>query len=356
MRTIPLVQLGVGGVGRALVRQVMAQRAALAARYGVQLAYWALADSAGALHTGAALDDAALAAALDAKAGGAPLAHVPGGQPVADWRTLLPAEHAVIIDVTAGDGMEDSLVAAVGQGHRVALANKRPLCADIGSFRALTASGRTRYEATVGAGLPVIATLQSMLDTGDAVARIEAALSGTLGFLCSALDDNQPLSAALKTAYENGWTEPDPREDLSGKDVARKALILARTCGYEWSLDDVPSQPWYPTELSSLSVPEFMRQVGGIDENFRLRLVQTRAHNAVLRYAASVDARGARVGFRELPPDHALATLRGTDNLIAFTTDRYSERPLVVRGPGAGVEVTAAAVLGDIVAHAQATH
>jgi homoserine dehydrogenase len=185
------------------------------------------------------------------------------------------------------------------------------------------------------------------------VERIEASLSGTLGFLCSALDDNQQLSAALKTAYENGWTEPDPRDDLSGKDVARKALILARTCGYQWSLDDVPSQPWYPTELAGLSVAEFMREVSGIDENFRLRLVQTRAHHAVLRYVASVDARGARVGFRELPADHALAALRGTDNLIAFSTARYRERPLVVRGAGAGVDVTAAAVLGDILALAQ---
>jgi homoserine dehydrogenase len=354
MRTIPLVQLGVGGVGRALVRQVLAQRTALAGRYGFELTYWALADSAGALQTGGALDDEALGGALEAKAQGAPLAQSPGGRPLSDWRELLPPAPAIIIDVSASDGMEGALAEAVAQGHRVALANKRPLCADLASFRALTAAGRTRYEATVGAGLPVIATLQSMLDSGDAVGHIEAALSGTLGFLCSALDDDQPLSAALTTAYNNGWTEPDPRDDLSGKDVARKALILARTCGYEWSLDDVPSQPWYPTELAGLSVAEFMRQVGGIDENFRLRLVQTRAHSAVLRYVASVDARGARVGFRELPPDHAIATLRGTDNLITFTTARYNERPLVVRGPGAGVAVTAAAVLGDVVAHAQA--
>jgi homoserine dehydrogenase len=352
-RSIPIIQLGLGGVGRALARQLLAQHAALAGRYGVRLDYLALVDRSGALHSGRALGAAEVGAALAAKEQGRPLADLAGGRGGLDWRELLPAAPALIIDTTASDGMQEAFVEALAWGHRLVLANKRPLCADGSAFRALTAHGATRYEATVGAGLPVISTLQALLDSGDRVLRIEAALSGTLGYLCSELEAGRPLSQALGVARNSGWTEPDPRDDLSGQDVARKTLILARTCGFDWNLEDVPSQPWYPTELAGIGVADFMERVHGIDENFRLRLKETHANGAVLRYVATIEQRGARVGFRELPPDHALAALRGADNLIAFTSTRYNDRPLVVRGPGAGQEVTAAGVLADALALAR---
>jgi homoserine dehydrogenase len=288
-----------------------------------------------------------------AKGQGRPLSAAAAGRALDDWRTLLPAAPSIIVDTTASDGQEQRFAEAVAAGHRLALANKRPLTAEYGAFMQMTSGGRTRYEATVGAGLPVLSTLQGLLDSGDRVLRIEASLSGTLGYLCGALDTGERFSQAVHTAKARGWTEPDPRDDLSGRDVARKALILARTCGYDWTLDDVPPQAWYPHELANVDVETFMAQIHNLDENYRLRLLQTHTHKAVLRYVATIEPNGAQVGFRELPQEHPLAALKGADNLISFTTERYNERPLVVRGPGAGLDVTAAGVLTDVLALAR---
>lgn len=344
-----IIQLGLGGVGQALARQALAQRAILAGRYGISLDYLALLDRSGAVYTGQPLDDAAVATAAATKQAGQPLATT-GPVALAD---LLPAAHGIIVDVTAADGMEHDLAAAVAAGHQVALANKRPLTGAFSAFHALTSTGATGYEATVGAGLPVISTLLNLRDSGDTVTRIEASMSGTLGYLCSALEEGLPLSQAVETARSRGWTEPDPRDDLSGADVARKALILARTLDLPWEMNAVASEAWFPPELAAVSRAEFLQRLPELDAPFAERVAQARARDQVLRYVATIEPVGASVALRELPRDHPLAALRGPDNLFAFTTERYAEQPLVVRGPGAGVEVTAAGVLGDIIAAAR---
>lgn len=353
MIKIQIMQIGMGGVGRALVQQVLAQRIPLSTRYGFVLDYVALLDQSGALHTGQALTTEALHAAVAAKQDGHELVSLPNGHAVADWLTLLPSTPCIIVDVTAADGMEPGLIDALTAGQRVVLANKRPLTGTLATFIALTTYGQTRYEATVGAGLPIISTLQTMLDSGDTLLQIEASMSGTLAYLCSALEQQQPLSAAVQTARSRGWTEPDPRDDLSGADVARKALILARTAGLPWDMSAVPSEPWFPPELAALSVEEFMQRLPDLDARFAHEVAQARAQNMALRYVATITPAGASVALKHLPIDHPLATLRGTDNLFALTTTRYETQPLVVRGPGAGVDVTAAGVLGDIVATAR---
>lgn len=353
MTQIQIIQIGMGGVGRTLVQQILAQRAPLAARYGFVLDYLALLDQSGALHTGQALTTEAVRAGVAAKQAGHPLVSLPNGRTVADWRTLLPSTPCIVVDVTAADGMEDGLVAALAAGQRVVLANKRPLTGTLAAFTGLTAHGKTRYEATVGAGLPIISTLQNLLDSGDTLLQIEASMSGTLAYLCSALEQAQPLSTAVQTARSRGWTEPDPRDDLSGADVARKALILARTAGLPWEMSAVPSEPWFPPELATISVEEFMQRLSDLDARFAAEVARARAQNMALRYVATITPAGASVGLKHLPVDHPLATLRGTDNLFALTTARYETQPLVVRGPGAGVDVTAAGVLGDIVATAR---
>lgn len=355
-REMQMIQLGMGGVGQALVQQVLAQRSILAARYGITLNYLALVDRSGALAIGSTLTDAMVQEALAAKRAGQPLATVAGGRPIDNWQTLLPATPCIVVDVTAADGMEAGLVAAVSAGHRVVLANKRPLTGAHEAFTGLTTAGATRYEATVGAGLPIINTLQSLLDSGDRLVRLEASMSGTLGYLCSALEQGQPLSDAVRTARDRGWTEPDPRDDLSGADVARKALILARTAGLSWDLADVPGEPWFPPELAAIGIDDFMARVADLDQRFADRVAQAQAQNSVLRYVATITPEHASVGLHRLPLEHPIAALRGTDNLFTFTTARYTTQPLVVRGPGAGVEVTAAGVLGDIVATAREMH
>jgi homoserine dehydrogenase len=260
----------------------------------------------------------------------------------------------IIVDVTAQEGAEQSFADAVAQGHRVVLANKKPLCGSLESFRALTASGRTRYEATVGAGLPVISTLRSLLDTGDVIQQIAGCLSGTLGFLMTQLQDNVAFSTAVQTAKANGWTEPDPRDDLNGLDVARKALILARTSGFEFELQQVAVQSLYPESLASVEMDQFLAALPSLDEEYRERFnAVSQQESKTLRYVAHVSADQLKVGIADVLLSEPLGTLRGPDNLVMYHTQRYSERPLSVRGPGAGIDVTAAGVLSDMIAFAK---
>ncbi len=353
MAMVPVIQIGVGGVGRELVGQVLGARAALEARYGFRLEYLALADSAGALASGSPLPEERILAAMRAKAAGGNLAASPAGRAIQSWDELVPDGPCIVVDVTAASGHEVPLADAISGGARVVLANKKPLSATWSSFVELTFGAATRYEATVGAGLPVIATLQGLLDSGDQVTRIEAAMSGTLGYLCSELEAGVPLSAAVRAAHQLGYTEPDPRDDLSGADVARKALILARTCGLEWELANIPAEPWFPPTLAGVSRDTFMARLEDLDAPFAARVAAAKAQGAALRYVATITPEGASVGLRAVPADHPLASLRGPDNLFSFTTARYAERPLVVRGPGAGQAATAAGVLADIVATAR---
>lgn len=353
IREIPLIQLGVGGVGRAVIGQILSQRNQLIERYQITLHYRALIDSSGALYPGEPLGVDVLHNALQAKQAGQPLAAQVGGQSISDWLQLLPAQPCIIVDATAAAGLETGLVQAIQAGHRVVLANKRPLTSDLATFHTLANQGLARYEATVGAGLPVISTLRNLLDTGDRVQRIAACLSGTLGYLCTALEQDQPLSAALRVAKANGWTEPDPRDDLSGADVARKALTLARTCGLPWTMDHVPSTALFPLELASVSVQEFLQRAEELDGPVTTQVAAAREQQATLRYVATITPEGAQVGLQAVPLDQPLASLQGTDNMLAFTTERYPEQPLVIRGAGAGTAVTAAGLLGDIIATAR---
>jgi homoserine dehydrogenase len=333
----------------------MQQQQALEHRYGFKLGYLALVETNGAVHTGEMLTNETLQAVLDARASRQSLASVPGGCSPCPWQSFLPKTPVIVVDVTAADGLDKSLTQAVAAGHHVVFANKHVLSGAREVFTALTRNGATRYEATVGAGLPVLDTLQRLLDSGDKMIRIEAAMSGTLGYLCSALEDGKPLSEAVHFAKENGWTEPDPRDDLSGADVARKALILARTCGLPWEMSHVQPEPWFPPEMAKLSVDEFMERLPELDMTYANQIASIRSRDMVMRYVATIEPDKASVGLRELPQDHPLAMLRGTDNMIVFTTERYNDPVprMVVRGPGAGLDVTAAGVFGDIIATAR---
>lgn len=349
MRRIPVLQIGVGGVGQALIEQTLWFNEHLGNTYGFRFAYIGLADRQGAIVADERIAPVVLRDAIAAKRAGRSLADVPEGGPLLDWRNLLSPAPCVIVDVTAQDGAEEGLIAALEQGHRVVLANKKPLCGSYESFAAMTQAGRTRYEATVGAGLPVIATLRMLLDTGDRIERISGCFSGTLGYVLSELEAGVAYSAAIREAKARGWTEPDPRDDLSGMDVARKALILARTSGLRMELREVTVEPLYEDKLAVLAADDFMRQLDQMDMVFGERVKQVAAEGRALRYVADVRAGAIRVGPTAVERDSAIGSLRGPDNLVVFQTGRYAERALVVRGPGAGVEVTASAVLHDLI-------
>ena len=197
----------------------------------------------------------------------------------------------------------------------------------------------------MGAGLPVITTLRDLVDTGDEVLAIEGIFSGTLAWLFNRFDGSQPFSALVAQARSMGYTEPDPRDDLSGVDVARKLVILAREAGHALSLEQVQVESLVPALLRDGGVDNFMARLGESDASLLQRLQGARARGTALCGTARC---GRCLGRPELPADHAFANLRLTDNVVQFRTRRYCDNPLVVQGPGAGPEVTAAGVFADL--------
>ncbi len=350
-RHVSLIVLGIGNVGRAFLAQVLQTRRTLEQRYGVELQPVALADSSGALFVPQGLSAENVEATLNAKRNAQPLADQPGAVQGMTADELVQralesgVERAIVVDTTAADGMETPLRAALEGGYGVVLANKRPLAVPWEGARGFFESPRTRFEATVGAGLPVINTLRYLVDTGDNVQHIEGALSGTLGYICSRLEDGEAFSSAVKSAHAQGYTEPDPRDDLSGMDVARKALILARLAGWSLEMSDIRVNPLYPAEMADLSVEEFMARLAELNAGFAAYMG---AQTGVPRYMAEISPDGGVVALR-MVGERVAAQLRDTLNQVSFTTRRYAQHPLTLLGPGAGIEVTAAAVLQDCV-------
>jgi len=352
MQDVRIVLLGLGNVGGALLRQIVETRTILAERAGLRLRPLALADVSGALIHPDGLDDAALTEALAAASAGRLLESLSGVRPLGEVEPLL-GPGVILADVTASPRTERTVRRALAAGCAVALANKLALAGPWAESGPLFGQPQLRYEVTVGAGLPVIAALRYLLDTGDHVTRIEGCLSGTLGYLCAELERGAPYSAAVSQARALGYTEPDPREDLAGRDVARKALILARTAGWPLDLDALSVERLYRAELADLSVDEFLAAMPSDDAAYAQRVAQAAAQDRVLRYVARVTTQGGEVGLLAVERSSALGALRGPGNHIALYTERYATVPLVIAGPGAGPDVTAAGVLGDLIALAR---
>ncbi len=205
------------------------------------------------------------------------------------------------------------------------------------------------YETNVGAGLPIISTLQDLIASGDQIVKIEGMFSGTLSHLFNYYDGSKPFSALVEEALSLGYTEPDPREDLSGGDVARKLLILARQIGLKMDMHDIGIENLVPQPLRKNKFSKnFFKQFAKYDDIMKQRLEKAHANNSVLRYVGILQDKKASAGIKEVPKNHMLASTKGSDNIIAFTTQRYSKTPLVVQGPGAGADVTAMGVFSDL--------
>ena len=206
------------------------------------------------------------------------------------------------------------------------------------------------YEATVGAGLPIIHTLRDLRETGDEIRQIEGILSGTLSYLFNVWDGSQPFSSILLDARRQGFTEPDPRDDLSGMDVGRKLIILAREMGLRIELDDLELENLIPPALAECLAEDFLARATELDAPIAARLRSAQSKNRVLRYVGALHADSGRatVGLVELERSHPFANINLTDNVVRYVTARYDKNPLVVQGPGAGPAVTAAGVFADL--------
>lgn len=258
----------------------------------------------------------------------------------------------IVVDITA-DETSSVLEYALAHGADLVLANKRPVGgnrAQAESLRAIASSHgrRVLHEATVGAGLPILDTFAKLVEAGDTVRRIEGCPSGTMGYLFGEMGRGTPFSDALRGAMRLGYTEPDPRDDLSGADVARKGLILARLLGFSGEFDDVRVESLVPSDAATMPLPEFLTSLERYDAEWAERVGQARSRDAVLRYRATATPESVTVGLVEVPAGSALGALNGTDNQFSFTTARYDTNPLIITGPGAGPAVTAGGVLNDV--------
>ena len=262
--------------------------------------------------------------------------------------------HTVILDCSGSNDVAEHYPRWLAAGIHVITPNKQAGAGPIERYRAIrsaaaTGGARFRYEATVGAGLPIVQTLRDLLDTGDELIAVDGIFSGTLAWLFNRYDGKIPFSTLVREAHELGYTEPDPRDDLSGIDVARKLVILAREAGRELSLADVSVENLVTPSLQGAGRDEFMTRLAELDAPIAERHTRALANGTVLRYVARLGQSGrASVSLVELPRSHAFANIRLTDNIVQFSTKRYCDNPLVVQGPGAGPEVTAAGVFADL--------
>jgi bifunctional aspartokinase / homoserine dehydrogenase 1 len=347
-----LVLLGFGQIGRTLAGMIGRVR-----RPALDLRVAAVIDRSGFVFDPQGLGPRRLAALAAEKKKGRRLAELPRARAataeeavrhVAGYALTRP----VLVDLTAHDTAA-ALELGLTHGMDLVLANKLPLAGRRGMSDSLWQTARARgrrilHEATVGAGLPIIDTYHKLTESGDRVERIEGLLSGTLGFVLGAVSDGAAFSHAVRTAMQRGYTEPDPREDLSGMDVGRKALILGRLLGYPGELSRSAVESLVPKWARAIPLAEFLERLPELDSGWRRRVAAAAKDGMVLRYVATVTRSRIAVGLRPVPSSSPLAALRGSDNQVVFTTARYKANPLVITGPGAGAEVTAAGVLNDI--------
>ncbi|MEX2571488.1 MAG: bifunctional aspartate kinase/homoserine dehydrogenase I [Gemmatimonadota bacterium] len=347
-QTLSIGVVGTGIVGGALLDQLAEQAGPLKREFNVDLRVRAIAKSNRTAYAEGQLDLSRWRDSMEAEFGPTDLD---------EFARHVHAEHlphAVIIDCTASEAVARYYADWLQRGIHVITPNKRANTAELGYYRALRNTSREHgarylYETTVGAGLPIVQTLRDLVQTGDEVFEIEGIFSGTLAYLFNIYDGSRAFSDIVADARSRGFTEPDPRDDLSGMDVARKVVILGREIGLPLELQDVDVEGLVPKKLQSLSVPDFLAALPTHDETMEGLFDEARRRGEVLRYVGSVDQKGnASAKLRSYPLDHPFARIQMTDNIVLFRTRRYQPNPLVVQGPGAGPEVTAGGVFSDL--------
>jgi homoserine dehydrogenase len=346
VKRLEIVQIGLGHVGRAVAQMVLEERKHWRERHDLEVVYRAVSDTSGAL-----LGEELLPQAIRSKEVGGKLSEL-GVEPLEEVLASEPTPGflRVVVDVAVHGGTYDLDVLGVQNGSCLVLSNKGPLSGSTERYEQLTKMlpDRLWHEATVGAGMPIISTLDGLLASGDEVLEIQASPSGTLGFVMSAVEAGRRFSEAVKEAVALAYAEPDPRDDLSGLDVARKAIILARKMGRTIEPEEIPYESLVPDGLEDVSLEEFMQRLPEHDEAFAGRLLAVEEHH-MLRYLARIPREGpVTVGLVDEPVESPFGPISGPENVFDFRTRRYSDVTLTIRGPGAGPERTASGVVFDL--------
>ncbi|EXB73292.1 Bifunctional aspartokinase/homoserine dehydrogenase [Morus notabilis] len=366
MKNIAVLLMGCGGVGRQLLQHIVSCRS-LHSKHGIRLRVVGVCDSKYLVVApdvfSMELSDKLLLEVCRVKSDSSSLLTLSSSgecqvftdseltKKIVDATALLGTGLA-LVDCSASSETIGVLNRAVDLGCCAVLANKKPVTSKMEDYDKLVSHPRRiRYESTVGAGLPVIASLNRILSSGDPVYRIIGSLSGTLGYVMTEVEDGKPFSQVVKSAKSMGYTEPDPRDDLSGMDVARKALILARLLGSRANMDSIKIESLYPEEMGPdvMSVEEFLdKGVLLLDKDIQERVHKASLNGNVLRYVCVIEGSRCEVGIQELPKNSPLGRLKGSDNVLEIYSRCYKEKPLVIQGAGAGSDTTAAGVLADI--------
>jgi bifunctional aspartokinase / homoserine dehydrogenase 1 len=348
-KTINLFLVGVGLVGKALLAQLDSQLDNLRNTPQLELRLIGVANSRKMLINSNDIEFDSAATTL-----------AEHGNPCSmrefiDKMVALNLPNSIFVDCTASEQVASYYLEILARAISIVTPNKKANSGQLERYSSLQSAAAKAnvkffYETNVGAGLPVIGTLRDLLTSGDEIIRIEAVLSGTLSYIFNCFDGLKPFSEIVREAKAKGYTEPDPRDDLSGRDVARKLLILCREMGLALEESDVSVESLVPESCRDAhSVEEFFRRLVLADNSFAKRLNCATSKGHVLRYIASIENGNAYVALKTVDSNHPFFLLSGSDNIISFTTKRYCERPLVVKGPGAGTDVTAAGVFADVI-------
>ncbi|HEC66297.1 MAG TPA: hypothetical protein ENI23_13490 [bacterium] len=335
---VNIVQFGVGNVGNELVNQVGELNSA-------EIRYVSIGNSKISKIDIRGLD-----------LGGGDFQNLAAPGTTADWSKVFDKvgdlDNVVMVDVTAQDWIEPHLE-ALSRGWKIVLANKKPLVKEWSVSKVLFNNNDVRFEATVGAGLPIIQTLKGIIESGDEVKEINGAFSGTLGYITTELHEGKSFSEALASAIKKGYTEPNPLDDLDGMDVARKALILSRLIGREENMEDLKVNGLVNRrKYENLETREFIKISKDLDGEFKVKVKDVEDSNKVLKFVAHIGKK-TLINLSSIEAKSSLGQLKGVNNLAEITTSHYSDDPLVISGPGAGKEVTANGVLRDILSFVQ---
>lgn len=347
-QVLNLFVTGIGNVGRNLLQQISKQRANLVNDKALELRVVGLANSRKCLFSRRGLDiddynDALKQAEIDATP-----------ERIAHEIVKMNIFNSVFVDCTACKEIAEQYKTLLSHNVNVVAANKIAASAKYATYRELKEIAAKRgvkflFETNVGAGLPIINTINNLINSGDKILKIEAVLSGTLNFVFNTVSASVPLSRAIEMAKEAGYSEPDPRIDMSGKDVARKIVILAREAGYEVEQEDVVQRGIIPVECFEGSAADFIENVRKFDATFEEMRRRAEADRKHLRFVAKLDNGVVSTGLQDVGEEHPFYSLEGSNNVILITTERYKEYPMEIKGYGAGAEVTAAGVFADII-------